>query len=102
MGKLADQANDLRKRLSLPFFELPTKEEFSHQVGDQGDSQTVEREMRFREEELSKAVEQISDYLLSWNHTVTIASLNNRENMLIHFYRAHKMAQLMQKRPPFP
>ena len=100
MGKLADQANDLRKTLSLPFFELPSKEEFSRQITEKADIHAFEREMQFIGEQVARAEGQINDYLFAPTHTITVASLSNGENMLIHLYRVHKMAQLLEKRIP--
>ncbi len=96
LKEMADEAEDLRKMLSNVFSGLDNKSDFKPQIEADANNSGFEKEIRFVEEQIQKAEQQIKDYLFVPTHTVQLQDLQG-QNMMIYLYRVEKMSKKLSE-----
>lgn len=100
LKEMADEAKDLRKMLSNVLRGLDNKSDFKPQIEADANNSGFQKEIRFIEEQIEKADQQIKDYLFAPTHTVHLQDLQG-QNMMIYLYRVEKMSKkLSEEMPP--
>ena len=94
---VADHAKDLRNMLALVLTGLEDKSNFKPRIESDLSHSGFKDEMRFIEEQITKAERRIVDYYFRPTHIVHVSDLQN-ENMMIYLYRAWKMSKELGKK----
>lgn len=93
---VADQAEDLRKRLSFILMGLDNKSHFTPQIKGDANTSGFQSEIRFIEEQIAKAEQRINDYFFVPTHEVNVENLKG-ENMMIYLYQVRKMSKKLSE-----
>lgn len=99
LKEMADEAEDLRKMLSHVFRGLDNKSDFNPKIEADANNLGFQKEIRFIEEQIEKAEQQIKDYFFAPTHTVHLQDLQG-QNMLIYLYRVEKMSKKLSEEIP--
>jgi hypothetical protein len=94
---MADEAEDLRKILSYVLRGLDTKSDFKPEIEVDPTNSGFHKEIRFIQEQMVKAEQQIRDYFFVPTHTVNLQELQG-ENVMIYLYRVGKMSNALSAR----
>ena len=94
---MADEAEDLRKILSYVLRGLDTKSDFKPEIEVDPTNSGFHKEIRFIQEQMVKAEQQIRDYFFVPTHTVNLQDLQG-VNVMIYLYRVGKMSKALSAR----
>lgn len=92
---LADQAESLRKMLSLMLVDLKSEVAFKPRLPAEAGRNRFENEIRFLAEQIEKAEQGIDDYFFQPNNVVQLEELKG-ENMMVFLYRVREMARRLR------
>ena len=97
LKQLADAANGLRSMIeTILVGGLEGKGDLKPKVGPSGKATAFASEMKFLEDEIGLAEQQILAYFFAQTHTVEVDEIRN-QNMLVHLYRVREMAKKLRK-----